>query len=198
MSRLILASASASRRRMLTTAGVPFEVIPAHIDEAAIKDSLKAEGASAAHIAEVLAELKAIRISERYPDALVLGADQTLALGKETLDKPASMEDAARQLARLSGGRHVLPTAAVMAERGSAVWREIARPSVTFRPLSEAFIASYLERMGDAALQTVGACEVEGLGAQLISRIDGDFYAVLGLPLLQVLEFLRAREILPR
>ena len=183
---------------MLTAAGVPFEAVPAHVDEAAVKESLKAEGASAAHIAEVLAELKAVRISERFPDALVLGADQTLALGKETLDKPASMEDAARQLARLSGGRHVLPTAAVVAERGAAVWREIARPVVTFRPLSEAFIAAYLERMGDAALQTVGACEVEGLGAQLIGRIDGDFYAVLGLPLLSVLEFLRTREILPR
>jgi septum formation protein len=198
VTQLILASASASRRRMLTDAGVPFEVFPAHVDEAAIKESLKAEGAGAAHIAEVLAELKAIRISERFPDALVLGADQTLALGKDTLDKPASMADAARQLERLSGGRHILPTAAVIAERGSPVWREIARPAVTFRPLSAAFITSYLERMGDAALQTVGACEVEGLGAQLISRIDGDFYAVLGLPLLHVLEFLRTREILVR
>ena len=183
---------------MLTAAGVPFEVVPAHVDEAAIKESLRAEGASAAHIAEVLAELKAIRISERFPDALVLGADQTLAFGKETLDKPASMADAARQLERLSGGRHILPTVAVMAERGSPIWREIARPVVTFRPLSDAFIASYLAQMGDAALRTVGACEVEGLGAQLISRIDGDFYSVLGLPLLHVLEFLRAREILPR
>ena len=183
---------------MLTAAGVPFEVVPAHIDEAAIKESLKAESASAAHIAEVLAELKAIRISERFPDALVLGADQTLAHGKETLDKPASMKDAADQLMRLSGGRHVLPTAAVMAERGSTIWREITRPVVTFRPLSETFIASYLERMGDAALTTVGACEVEGLGAQLISRIDGDFYSVLGLPLLSVLEFLRVRGILSR
>ncbi len=174
---------------MLEAAGVPFEVVPAHIDEATIKESLKVEGASAAHIAEVLAEMKAIRISERFPDALVLGADQTLALGKETLDKPDSMEEAARQLSRLSGGRHMLPTAAVMAERGSAVWREIGRPVVTFRPLSDAFIASYLTRMGDAALAAVGACEVEGLGAQLISRIDGDFYSVLGLPLLAVLEF---------
>jgi len=183
---------------MLEAAGVPFEVVPAHVDEASVKESLKAEGASAAHIAEVLAELKAVRISERFPDALVLGADQTLALGNETLDKPTSMEDAAQQLARLSGGRHGLPTAAVIAERGSPVWREIARPTVTFRPLSEAFIASYLKRMGEAALATVGACEVEGLGAQLISRINGDFYAVLGLPLLEVLEFLRVRGILPR
>lgn len=183
---------------MLEAAGVPFEIIPAHVDEAAIKESLRAEGASAAHIAEVLAEMKAIRISERHPDALVLGSDQTLAVGQETLDKPSSMDEAAHQLSRLSGGRHVLPTAAVMAERGAPVWREIARPSVTFRPLSDAFIASYLARMGEAALQTVGACEVEGLGAQLISRIDGDFYAVLGLPLLAVLEFLRVREILPR
>lgn len=198
MSRLILASASASRRRLLEAAGVLFEVVPAHVDEALVKESLKAEGASAAHIAEVLAEMKAARISERFPDALVLGADQTLALGRETLDKPASMEEAAHQLSRLSGGRHMLPTAAVIAERGSPVWREIARPMVTFRPLTEAFIRSYLERMGAAALASVGACEVEGLGAQLVSRIDGDFYAVLGLPLLAVLEFLRVRGILPR
>jgi septum formation protein len=181
---------------MLEAAGVPFRAVPAHVDEDAVKDALRSEQASAAHIAEVLAELKAVRISERFPDALVLGADQTLALGKETLDKPSSVEIAAEQLRRLSGGRHELPTAAVIAQGGAAVWRQVARPRVWFRDLSEAFIESYLERMGQRALTSVGACEVEGLGAQLITRIDGDFYSVLGLPLLGVLDFLRVRGVL--
>jgi nucleoside triphosphate pyrophosphatase len=196
VSRLILASASESRARMLRAAGVAFDIVPAHVDEASIKESLKAEKASARQIAEVLAELKALRISERYPDALVLGADQTLALGDRTLDKPASMADAGRQLRELSGGRHELPTAAVIAERGAAIWREVASPRVTFRAVSDRFIDCYLARMGPAALKTVGACEVEGLGAQLISRIDGDFYAVLGLPLLAILDYLRTRGVI--
>jgi len=197
VSGLVLASASESRAHMLSAAGVPFEVIPAHIDEGAIKRSLKGEGASAAKIAEVLAETKARRISERYPAMLVLGADQTLELGNETLDKPSSFVDAAGQLKRMSGGCHALPTAAVIAEGGTLVWRELAAPKVTFRTLSDEFIRSYLERMGDAAMHSVGACEVEGLGAQLITRIDGDFYSVLGLPLLGVLGYLRGRGILP-
>jgi septum formation protein len=107
------------------------------------------------------------------------------------------MAEAALQLKRLADGRHTLPTAAVMAERGAAVWRHIAQPRVTFRPLSESFIETYLKRLGEAALRTVGACEVEGLGAQLITRIDGDFYSVLGMPLLEILDFLRVRGILP-
>lgn len=197
MSELILASASASRARMLEAAGVPFRIIPAHVDESAIKDSMRAQNASAAHIAEVLAELKAVRISERFPEDLVLGADQTLALGNETLDKPDSLETAADQLRRMSGGRHELPTASVIAQGGAPVWRQIARPRVWFRRLSESFIESYLERMGERALTSVGACEVEGLGAQLITHIEGDFYAVLGLPLLSVLDFLRVRGVLP-
>jgi septum formation protein len=194
---LILASASASRQRMLLAAGISFQAVPAPVDEAAIKQSMRAQRASAHQIAEVLAELKAVRISERFPDALVLGADQTLELGHEILDKPGSLEDAAGQLRRLSGGIHALPTAAVMAEHGAPVWRKIVSPKVTFRPLSEAFIAAYLGQMGERALNCVGGCEVEGLGAQMITKIEGDFFAILGLPLLDVLDYLRLRGIMP-
>jgi septum formation protein len=181
---------------MLEAAGVVFTVAPARVDEAAVKASLRAEGADARVIAETLAELKAVRVSERHPEALVLGADQTLQLGAETLDKPRDLEEAAEQLRRLSGGVHVLPTAAVIAEHGRPVWRKLSTPKVAFRPLSETFIASYLADMGERALQMVGGCEVEGRGAQMIMRIDGDFFAVLGMPLLEILDYLRVRGIL--
>lgn len=195
--KLILASSSASRQRMLRSAGVLFEVAPAHIDEAMVKQSMKAELASAPRVAEVLAELKAVRISERFPEALVLGADQTLEIGRDILDKPHSMGDAAAQLRRLSGGAHALPTAAVFASGGAPVWRKVVAPKVSFRLLSETFIAAYLAQMGEGALSCVGACEVEGLGAQMITKIEGDFFAVLGLPLLEVLDYLRVRGAMP-
>jgi septum formation protein len=181
---------------MLEAAGVTFTVAPAGVDEAAVKESLRAEGAHARVIAETLAELKAVRISERHPEALVLGADQTLQLGSETLDKPRDLTEAAAQLRRLSGGVHVLPTAAVIAERGRPVWRKLSAPKVAFRSLSETFISGYLANMGERALQMVGGCEVEGRGAQMITRIEGDFFAVLGLPLFELLDYLRVRGIL--
>jgi septum formation protein len=181
---------------MLEAAGVVFTVTPARVDEAEVKQTLRAEGADARAIAETLAELKAVRISERHPEALVLGVDQTLQLGAETLDKPRNLEEAEGQLRRLSGGMHVLPTAAVIAERGRPVWRKISTPKVEFRTLSESFIAGYLADMGERALQMVGGCEVEGRGAQMVTRIEGDFFAVLGLPLFELLDYLRLRGIL--
>lgn len=194
--QLVLASASQSRRRMLEAAGVSFTVMSPSVDEDEVKASLKVEGASAADVAEVLAEMKALRISKRMPGCLVLGADQTLAVGKEIFDKPTSRADAAAQLRFLAGGKHALPTAAVIAENGLSVWRFIAQPKISFRDYSDAFIESYLDQAGESILQTVGACEIEGLGAQLISRMQGDFFAVLGLPLLQVLDYLRVRGVI--
>jgi septum formation protein len=173
-----------------------FETVPAPVDEDLVKQSMRAEGASASDIAARLAELKAIRVSERHPGAVVVGADQTLSLNGETLDKPVSMDEAASHLRRLAGGTHTLPTAVVIAEAGRSVWRKIVTPKVSFRPFSEEFIASYLAHMGERALGSVGACEVEGRGAQLVSRIDGDFFAVLGLPLLEMLDYLRVRGVI--
>lgn len=181
---------------MLEAAGVAFLVEPALVDEASVKETMRAQKAGAAQIAEALAELKALKVSQKYPAALVLGADQTLDFGGEVLDKPVSAEDARAQLRRLSEGTHALPTAAVIAEGGRALWRKVSVPRVAFRKLSEAFIARHVEAMGDRALQCVGACEVEGTGAQMISRIEGDFYSALGLPLLEVLEYMRQRGFL--
>lgn len=181
---------------MLEAAGVAFLVDPARVDEAAVKHSMRAQGAGAAQIAEALAELKALKISQKHPQALVLGADQTLDVGGEVFDKPESLEEACAQLKRMSGGTHALPTAAVIAEGGRLVWRKLAAPGVSIRPLSEEFIARHVEEMGERALQCVGACEVEGTGAQMITKIEGDFFSVLGLPLLEVLDYLRARGLL--
>lgn len=194
--KLILASQSRSRRRMLEAAGVPFEAVSSGVDEESVKASLRTAGADGAAMARALARAKALAVSQRHPQVLVLGADQTLELGKEVLDKPISLEDASAQLARMSGGTHSLPTAAALAEGGEVLEEFVSVPRITFRPLSKAFINHYLNSMGDRALQTVGGCEVEGLGSQLIEKIEGDFFAVLGLPLLEVLACLRERKLI--
>ena len=197
MSALVLASASPARRAMLEAAGVALEVEPARVDEAALKAGLRAEGAPPRDQADALAELKALRVSARRPGRLVLGADQVLDLEGEALDKPADRAAARAQLERLSGRRHALVSAAVIAEDGQAVWRHVGRAELDMRPLGDAFIEGYLDRVGDAALASVGVYQAEGLGAQLFRRIGGDWFTVLGLPLLEVLAYLRTRGLLP-
>jgi septum formation protein len=194
---LILASQSASRRAMLSAALVPFEAVAAGVDEEAAKAALRAEHLPARDLADALAELKAIRVSARRPDALVLGSDSIVELDDGTmLDKPVSRENAAEHLRRLSGRRHDLVSAAVIAEGGRPVWRVVDRAKMHVRTLSEAFIEQYLDAEWPAISGCVGCYRIEGPGAQLFSRIEGSQFTVLGLPLLQVLDYLRIRGVM--
>ena len=189
---LILASRSAARRAMLTAAGVPHEAVAAGVDEAAVKAALVGEGADARRLADALAELKAVKISRRYPVDWVLGCDQTLARDDGRLfDQPADRADAADQLRALRGRSHRLTSAAVLAQGGVPVWRHIGVATLTMRDFSDAFLEQYLDAEWPAMAGCVGCYRMEGLGIQLFSRIEGDHFTVLGLPLLAVLGQLR-------
>lgn len=194
--RLVLASQSASRRAMLTAAGVPFEAASPQVDEDAAKASLTA--LSPRDLADALAELKAVKLSARDPEALVIGSDSLVALADGTrLDKPESRDDAAEQLRRMSGGAHDLWSAVVMAEAGRPVWRHVARARLHVRPLSDGFIHSYLDREWPAIAGCVGCFRIEGPGVQLFSKLEGDHFTVLGMPLIPVLGQLRTLGLLP-
>jgi septum formation protein len=193
---LVLASASPVRAELLRRAGVDVVVDPARIDEAAVKASLLAEGAPPRDVADKLAELKALRVGRRHSSALVLGVDQVLVHRGEILDKPGSRAEARRQLLRLRGDQHELLSAAVVVLQGASVWRHVGTARLTVRPFTDAFLEQYLDRMGDRVLETVGAYQLEDIGAQLFARVDGDYFTVLGLPLLEILGFLRARAVL--
>jgi septum formation protein len=189
--RLILASASAARLALLRGAGLTVEAQPAHIDEAEIKAAAQADGATPDDAALLLAELKAARIARREPDAVVIAADQLLVVGEEWLDKPPTPDAARAQLLTLRGRTHTLVTA-VLCQRGTArVWHHVARPSLTMREFSEEFLNAYLAAEGDALTAWVGSYRLEGMGVQLFERIEGDYFSILGLPLLPLLGFLR-------
>jgi septum formation protein len=191
--RLVLASASLFRRRMLEAAGLSFEVVPADVDEAAIKRDLLRSGATPSGIAEALAAAKAEAVSAGVPEALVIGADQVLALGQELFNKPASIAEAREQLLRLRGKSHHLHTAAALATGGKAMWARVEIATLEMRSFSDAFLSDYLAKAGDRVRHTVGAYEVEGLGIQLFDRTEGDIFTIIGLPLLPLLAELRAR-----
>lgn len=194
---LILASASEIRRTVLGNAGVSFEIDAPHVDEAAIKASMRQQGAGAEMTALELASAKAKAVSARHPGALVIGCDQMLEVGGAWLDKPADRATARQHLDMLSGRTHRLVNGVVAVENGGEVWRYATSVTLHVRVLSPAFIETYLDRVGDLALKSVGAYQLEGLGAQLFERIDGDYFTVLGLPLLPLLAFLRSRGIIP-
>lgn len=196
-SRLVLASGSASRRRLLEAAGVPFEAATAAVDEDEVKLAMKAEGADAFAVAEALAELKAQRVSPRFPGALVLGADQMLVCEGAWFDKPADLAGAAEHLRRLSGRPHHLLTALCLLRDGTRIWHHRDRAELTMRPLSEAAIQDYLAEVGEAALSSVGGYQLEGRGIQLFQTISGDFFGILGLPLLPLLDMLRNHGVIP-
>jgi septum formation protein len=191
--RIILASGSPFRRKMLEDAGVPFEQVRPEIDERAVEQAVSGSGLTPADLAEILAEAKATAVSELHPDALVIGSDQTLSLGEEILHKPADMEEARRRLLALSGRTHELNSAVVLAHNGSAVWRQVSTARLTMRDLDPAFIGRHLASVGDKALSSVGAYQIEGEGIQLFEKIDGDHFTIVGLPLLPLLAELRAR-----
>lgn len=192
--KLVLASQSASRRAMLAAAGVPFEAVAPHVDEDAAKAALAR--LPPRDLADALAELKAVKVSGRKSAALVLGSDSLVALADGSrLDKPESREEAAEHLRRMSGGVHDLWSAAVVAEGGRPVWRHVERARLHVRPLSYSFIEAYMAAEWPAIAGCVGCFRIEGPGVQLFSRIDGDHFTVLGLPLLPVLGYLRIRGV---
>lgn len=195
MTHIILASGSASRRSLLAGAGIAAECIKPNVDEDAAKSAMRRESVSVRDQAMHLAELKAIKVSSNHA-GLVIGGDQMLSLGGEAFDKPIDLDAAADHLRKLSGKSHTLETAIAIAENGSVIWRHLARPKLTVRHLTEEFIADYIGRCGEALLSTVGAYQLEGLGSQLFTRIEGDYFSILGLPLLPLHDYLRTRGVL--
>jgi len=195
---LLLASQSSGRAAMLRAAGLEFETTAAHVDEEALTASLAAEGQSARNIADALAEAKAIKISSRLPGVTVLGADSTLALDDGAmLTKPETPEEAAAQLTRMAGQRHRLFSAVVAARDGAPVWRAIGEARLWMRPLSDGFIADYVARHWDSIRWTVGCYEIEGAGVQLFERVEGDPWTIIGMPMLPLLNWLRATGLAP-
>ena len=187
---IILASKSAARRAVLEGAGVPFESVVAGVDEDAVKASLLADGASARDIADALAELKAIRVSARRP-GFVIGSDQTLELEGRLYDKAENLEAARERLTLLRGKPHKLHSAVVVAKDGAPIWREVVTCTLTMRDFSYEFLEAYLASEGPPALGSVGCYRLEGPGAQLFSRIEGDYFAILGLPVFGLFDLLR-------
>ena len=195
--RLILASASAARAALLRAAGVEFAIEPAAIDEAPLKREARASGDSAIACAVALATEKARHVSAGVPRALVIGADQILALGTEWFDKPANLQAARDQLRSLRGQTHSLATAVCVVRDGVPLWRGGNSPELTMRPFTDAFLDAYIAAEGEVLLGSVGAYRLEGRGVQLFLRISGDHFAVLGLPLIELLGFLREHGAIP-
>jgi septum formation protein len=190
---LILASSSPFRADILKNAGIAFSVEAAKIDERSVEAPLLGSGASPENVAEILAEAKALEVSGRFPNALVLGCDQTLSLGDELFHKPANMDGACHHLLKLSGQTHELNSALVLAKSGKAIWRHVSIARLTMRRLSPQFIGKHLARVGDKVLKSVGAYQYEGEGIQLFDKIEGDYFTIIGLPLLPLLGALRAQ-----
>ena len=191
--QIVLASASRTRAAMLTAAGLDCAIDPAAIDEADMKQMAQAVGATAVDCALQLAELKARVVSDRHPDALVIGADQILVADGIWFDKPADPMSARRQLEALRGRTHELATAVCVVRNGDRLWQARCRPRLTMRRFSDAFLDAYLAAEGSAVLCSVGAYRLEARGIQLFLHIDGDHFAILGLPLVELLGFLRDR-----
>jgi nucleoside triphosphate pyrophosphatase len=188
---IILASGSIHRKKLLTDAGIPFAAIKPVIDERAVESAVSGSGVTPDELALILAEAKAIDVSEKNPDALVVGSDQTLSLGDRIFHKPVDMEGARKHLLALSGKTHHLNTGFVLARGGSVLSRYVGIARMTMRHLDPAFIGRHLSRVGDKALTSVGAYQIEGEGIQLFEKIEGDYFTIVGLPMLPLLDALR-------
>ncbi|WP_376957885.1 nucleoside triphosphate pyrophosphatase [Azospirillum sp. A26] len=193
--KLVLASGSRTRAAMLEQAGVPALLDKPLVDEDEVKAAGRAEGVPADAVAEALAELKAQRITRRHPGALVVGADQMLECEGRWFDKPGDRAAARAQLLDLRGKTHRLVSCAVVVRDGERMWHKTDSARLTMRNFSEAFLDDYLTSVGDDVLHSVGAYQLEGLGAQLFQRVEGDFFTILGLPLLPLLGFLRVHGV---
>ncbi len=191
MSRIILASGSQTRQRLLRAAGVVFETDAPAIDEAGVLGALQAEGASARDAADLLAELKALKTASRHPEEWVIGGDQILSLGSEFFSKPGTLGGARTQLQDLRGKTHELTSAVCVAKDGVIVWRYVGQATLSMRHFSDEFLDAYLVDATADILGSVGAYHVEGLGLQLFSKIEGEYFTILGLPMLPLLDFLR-------
>lgn len=194
MSRIILASGSHIRAQMLRNAGVSFEVIPSDVDEAIIKGKCLSEGDDLRDIAMRLAEAKALSVSRQHENAYVIGADQVLGLDGKLFDKPSDMEDARARLKEFSGRKHTLYSAACIARGGDVLWQVIDYPTLTMCTLSDEMIEKYLADAGEDVLSSVGAYQLEGIGARLFHQVQGNYFSILGLPLLPLLAFLREQK----
>ena len=195
--RIILASGSEIRATLLRNAGVPFDTQVARVDEDMIKASLIAEGASPRDIADALAEMKALRISEKHPDAIVIGCDQVLEQGGSLFSKPSNQDEARIQLKALAGKRHSLLSAAVVYEAGKPVWRHVGQVRLTMRPISDVYLDDYLGRNWESIRHSVGGYKLEEEGVRLFAQIHGDYFTILGLPLIELLSYLSLRGTLP-
>ncbi len=196
-SSIVLASASTIRAKLLAAAGVPHRVEPAQIDEDEIKASLRLERAPAASVAEILAEAKALQVSQRHRDAMVIGADQVLACAGRLYDKPSDIASARAQLQSLRGQAHRLYAGVCVVHDGQPIWHHNDHADLTMRSFSDAFLDDYLRNIDDDVCQTIGGYRLEGPGAQLFSHIDGDHFTIFGLPLLPLLDFLRGHGVIP-
>ena len=194
--QLILASSSEIRQTLLRNAGVSFDVMPATVDESSLKNAMQSEGAPPRDIADALAEMKARKISGKMGQALVLGCDQVLAHRGDILSKPETPDDALEQLNRLRGDSHQLLSAAVIYENGNPVWRHVGVVRLAMRNVTDAYLADYVNRNWESVRHSVGGYKLEEEGVRLFSQIHGDYFCVLGLPLLELLAYLGLRGVI--
>lgn len=194
-SPLILASGSKTRQALLKNAGLQFLAVPAAVDERAIEENLPLAGRDPVSVARHLALAKAIEVSQRYPGAYVIGCDQTMSLGDRIFHKAASVGEARDTLTQLRGKAHFLNSAVCLVRDGELLWSEVVRACMQVREFSDAFLDGYIKRNGEMILSSVGCYQLEGEGIQLFDAIGGDYFTILGLPLLPLLEALREHEI---
>jgi len=194
----ILASQSQTRCQLLEKAGVKFKAEAAYVDEDALKEALLLEKQSPRNIADALAEAKAVKISLKYPDAFVIGSDQILEYDDQLFNKPAHLDDLRKKLETLSGQTHKLYSAVVIAQQGRVLWRYVDMVKLSMRVISASFLDRYMEKQGATLLSSVGGYHIEGWGAQLFDRIEGDYFTILGLPLLPLLSQLRHYGVLEK